>query len=100
MKRKGNILQIEVSNTWANRMIGDELEPDDCEFVNLGTPQDRLGGYEVHTKGYGLKDLPDWLIDNKPRPSSGRYTFTTWKFYNAESPLQPSGLIGPVKLMK
>lgn len=100
LKRKGNILQIEVANTWANRMIGDELEPDDCEFVNPGTPQDRLGGYEVHTKGYGLKDLPDWLIDNKPRPSSGRYTFTTWKFYNAESPLQPSGLIGPVKLMK
>lgn len=100
LKKKGNVLEIEVANTWANRMIGDEQQPDDAEFVNPGTPGDRLGGYEKHTMGYGLKDLPDWFINNEPRPSKERYTFTSWKFYDKESPLQQSGLIGPVKLKK
>ena len=100
LKKKNNLLEIEVANTWANRMIGDEQEPDDAEFINPGTPHDRLGGYEKHTMGYGLKDLPDWLIYDQPRPSQGRYTFTSWKFYNKESPLQESGLIGPVSLIR
>ncbi|MDR0394843.1 MAG: hypothetical protein LBH77_06765 [Tannerella sp.] len=100
LKKKGNILEVEVANTWANRMIGDEQLPDDAEFINPGTPANRLGGYEKHTKGYGLKELPDWFINHEERPSKGRYTFTMWKFYDKDSPLQQSGLIGPVTLKK
>lgn len=100
LRKKGNVLEIEVANTWANRMIGDEQQPDDAEFINPGTPGDRLGGYEKHTMGYGLKELPDWFINQEQRPSKDRYTFTSWKFYDKDSPLQPSGLIGPVSLKK
>lgn len=100
LKKKGNILEIEVANTWANRLIGDEQYPDDAEYINPGTPSDRPGGYDKHTQGYGLKDLPDWFIKDKRRPVKDRYTFTSWKFYDKESPLQQSGLIGPVTLQK
>ena len=100
LKSQGNILEIEVANTWANRMIGDEQYPDDAEYINPGTPGDRPGGYDKYTQGYGLKELPDWFIKNKRRPVKDRYTFTSWKFYNKDSPLQQSGLIGPVTLQK
>jgi hypothetical protein len=100
LKKKGNILEVEVANTWANRMIGDEQEPDDAEYINPGTPGNRPGGYDKQTKGYGLKELPDWFVRGEQRPSKGRYTFTSWKFYDKDSPLQSSGLIGPVTLKK
>lgn len=100
LKEQGNILEIEVANMWANRMIGDEQYLDDAEYINLGTPGDRPGGYDNNIQGYGLKELPDWFIKNKQRPVKERYTFTSWKFYNKDSPLLQSGLIGPVTLQK
>ena len=83
-----NKLEIEVTNTWANRLIGDEQQPADCEW-NQGD------------RGYGgpLKRYPKWVLDGTPRPSKGRYTFTTWNYFTATSPLLPSGLLGPVRLM-
>ena len=98
LKRKGNELEIKVVNNWCNRMIGDELEPDDFESEPGNQEGDRLGGYDINIKSRGLKDLPDWLINNTPRPSSGRYTFTSWFYYNKDAPLQPAGLLGPVKI--
>ncbi len=76
VQEKNNKLEIEVANLWANRLIGDEMKPDD-----------------------GIKDgkWPEWLRKGLPR-SSGRYTFTTTKAYTAETPLLPSGLLGPVTI--
>ena len=73
-----NKLEVEVTNLWVNRLIGDEQLPDD---------------------GIVDKQWPEWFLQGKPRPSK-RYTFTTWKHYNADSPLQPSGLLGPVRLLQ
>lgn len=58
LKQGGNAIQIKVTNTWVNRLIGD-AQPG---------------------------------VTNK-------VTFTTMPFYKPDSPLLPSGLLGPVKLM-
>lgn len=81
-----NSLVIRVTNTWWNRMVGDELYPDDLKWV------------ENEVIGDKLVEIPDWVWTRAERPSPGRITFTTWRFVNKNSPLIPSGLIGPVVL--
>jgi hypothetical protein len=90
LKAQGNTLTIEVTNVWANRLIGDEQEPDDCEW---------LPNNYFYNSGKYLKAFPDWFLNNQPRPSKGRYCFTTWNYFSKESPLVPSGLMGPVQLL-
>jgi hypothetical protein len=88
LRTQGNQLEIEVANVWANRLIGDEHEPPDCEWI----PGERgLGG--------SLKEFPDWFLNKQPRPSKGRYCFTTWNYFTKDSPLISSGLLGPVRLL-
>ena len=89
LKPTGNQLEIEVTNVWANRLIGDEQEPTDCEW----SP-----GHHFKGQGGFLQRFPEWFVENKPRPSQGRYCFTTWNYFTKESPLVPSGLVGPVTL--
>jgi hypothetical protein len=72
-----NQIEIEVANLWPNRLIGDEQKPDD---------------------GIKNNQWPDWLVKNQPR-TSGRYTFTTSRFYKKDSELLKSGLIGPVRIL-
>jgi hypothetical protein len=72
-----NEIEIELANLWPNRLIGDEQFPDD---------------------GIVNHEWPDWLQNHQPR-TSGRYTFTTGRFYKKDSPLLKSGLIGPVKIL-
>lgn len=79
--RKGaNRLEIEVTNGWPNRLIGDEQLPEDREW-----------------DGLRLKSWPQWVLEGKPSPT-GRLTFTTWHHWTKDSPLLESGLLGPVTL--
>jgi hypothetical protein len=89
LKNDDNIIEIAVTNNWANRLIGDEKEPADFEW---GTDR----GVE---KGHAMKAYPDWFLKNEPRPSQGRKAFTVWYYYRDNSALQPAGLVGPVKLV-
>ena len=89
LKTTNNQLQIEVTNVWANRLIGDEQEPSDCDWIP---------GYI--SGGYSLKEFPDWFLKKQPRPSKGRFCFTTWNYFTKDSPLVSSGLLGPVRIMK
>ena len=90
LKPTGNQLVVEVTNVWANRLIGDEQEPADQEW---------LPGHLDKTSGY-LKEFPDWFLNKQPRPSKGRYCFTTWNYFTKDSPLVSSGLLGPVRIMQ
>ena len=72
-----NQLEIDVANRWVNRLIGDKQ------------PADATGR---------TGDCPPGFLDGQPF-KAGRYTFTTHDPYKAQSPLAPSGLLGPVRLM-
>ncbi len=76
-----NALEIKVVNLWVNRMIGDEQLAEDSDRNPNGT----------------LRKWPDWLDQDKLSPT-GRYTFTSWRLWHKDSPLLPSGLLGPVQL--
>jgi hypothetical protein len=82
VKAGENKLEVTVVNLWINRMIGDELLPEDSDRNPDGT----------------LKSWPTWVNEGKPSPS-GRFTFTSWRLWKKNAPLQESGLIGPVTLM-
>jgi hypothetical protein len=76
-----NDLEIAVVNLWINRMIGDEQLPLDAKWKDFET----------------LLEWPEWFKTGKPRPS-GRYTFSSCRHYQKDSPLVPSGLLGPVTI--
>jgi hypothetical protein len=82
VKARGNQLEITVANLWPNRLIGDEQLPADCEYGKEGN----------------LVRWPEWFLKGEPRPSPGRLTFSTWKLFAKDSPLLPSGLLGPVSV--
>jgi len=78
LKARDNVLEVEVANLWPNRLIGDEMLPDD---------------------GIVNDQWPEWLLKGQPRPSK-RYSFTTFKHYSKDSPLFRSGLLGPVSIVR
>jgi hypothetical protein len=84
-----NLLEVRVANRWINRVIGDESLPTDLTYQPEGTSK--------FTDGR-LKQLPVWLYDRTRLSERKRHSFTTWKHYEAKSPLVPSGLLGPVKI--
>lgn len=90
-----NRVEIEVTNLWPNRMIGDEHEPDDLEWSEPLVYTYAPGSPEV---GRYLLSNPEWLQRGLPRPSQGRKSVGCFKFFKADSPLLPSGLLGPVEI--
>ena len=80
-----NRLEVKVTNLWPNRLIGDERYPDDCTVDGTW-------------KTGPIPAWPEWFLRHQPRPEPRRLTFTTWKYYTAETPLLASGLLGPVTL--
>lgn len=80
-----NDIEIRVTNQWSNRLIGDEMFPD------------QSGGYKLDGARPTGK-MPQWYINNEPMPEGPRTTFCTGQFYKKGDPLMPSGLLGPVKI--
>ena len=83
LKPGENHLEIRVVNLWPNRLIGDDLIPEDGERNPDGT----------------LVKWPTWLLEGKPSPT-GRNTFTSWRLWTQKDRPIDSGLIGPVRLVR
>ena len=86
-----------MTNTWVNRLIGDERQPDDAawseEYANPAfSPANK------HTRSL-LKE-PEWLAKDGRRPAQGRYAFVAYKHLRASDKLQESGLLGPVRFLR
>lgn len=73
----GNRLEIEVANTWVNRLVGDQ-QPANRNVRKVSWASGLLGGAEH---------------------PAGRHSFVTHNDYTAQSPLQPAGLVGPVSIL-
>jgi hypothetical protein len=82
VKPGANLLEVKVANLWINRQIGDERLVEDSDRNANGT----------------LKRWPEWLEKDGQSPT-GRRSFTSWRLWKKDSPLQESGLLGPVRVV-
>ena len=80
LKPGRNTVTVQVANLWVNRMVGDEQFPLDYECPRT------------------IAKWPDWLADPSKRPEPRRMTFSTFRPFTKDTPLMPSGLLGPVRI--
>jgi hypothetical protein len=78
-----NTITFKVVNTAINQMIGDERYPTDIDYYEWGS----------------IKEFPEWLINTNINRDSERKSFVTWKYQYSDKDLQPSGIIGNVKIV-
>jgi len=76
-----NHVEIFVTNTAVNSLIGDEQFPSDLSY----------------DKTSNISSVPSWLSNPQLRQSQ-RKTFVTYKYLNRTSKLDPSGLVGPLEV--
>ena len=86
LKSGRNVIKIYITNTWVNRLVGDEQYLEDFEWT------DRNQGLRAMT------GLPEWFTAGEPRPQKGRKAFVPWFYFDRHSPLSSAGLLGPVTL--
>ncbi|WP_168442539.1 glycosyl hydrolase [Pontiella desulfatans] len=77
-----NRLEVKVTNTLANRLIGDAHGQDEQEYQSNGI----------------ITTYPDWLKKVNPAKSSSGKTFSVVKLWNSDDELTEAGLQGPVTL--
>ena len=82
-----NLVEIEVTNTLTNLLIGDEQK-----LVDMRLDNDVYSGI---FRGNKLLEYPMWLCLGEERPTD-RKTFTTYSYYKKDSKLVRSGILDEV----
>lgn len=77
-----------MTNNWTNRLIGDEQYEADFEW----------GRDRGASMGRAMKGFPEWFLKGEDRPSKDRKGFIIWSYFRKDTPLEPAGLVGPVRL--
>ena len=83
VKEGENLLEIEVTNLYPNRIIGDEHLPEIYEYDEYGR----------------IVKLPSWYVKQQEDNNRERVLFLPWKHYTKTDPLLESGLLGPVRIL-
>lgn len=95
LQRGENTIEIDVTNLWVNRMVGDEQWPDDVEWSEPLVFNDAPG---KPVAGRFMKSVPEWLSRGEERPVKERRAVVSFKYFTPDPPLLPSGLLGPVAI--
>ena len=78
-----NTLRIRITNLWPNRLIGDQRLGDPRHWSAAGAP----------LEWPAVLQADEW-----PASSKGLH-WMTWRHFEKDDPLLPSGLLGPVQLL-
>ena len=90
IKAGENLIEIEITNNLFNRLVGDAQLPEDEgeRMIN-------------HSGTHDLVEWPEWFLKGEPRPTQRVTLLDKWPSkINKDTPLQVSGLLGPVKLIE
>jgi hypothetical protein len=90
VKAGDNLIEVDVTNRWVNRLMGDAKYAQDIVYQNKPMKKPSWGIIESY---------PDWLSDPAKIKSRQRSTFMSYATsYKPEDKLPASGLVGPVQI--
>jgi hypothetical protein len=102
-----NTITVRVTNLWRNRLIGDAkiagfTSKDQAKLIDQMLAGHTKLTAKGESQGPGASDefypMPAWVWAGENNPDPRLHTFTVFAFLNSETPLVPSGLVGPVRL--